>query len=96
MSPTKILAIGREAPMTAEQQKLRFKEAPAALRLYLDGKIEQWWNRQDQAGVVFVVNATSIEEAQHILDGLPLHMAKVLSFDFIPMGPLKQLQVLLG
>ena len=52
---TKILAIGQfTKPPTPEQMKEIFpKEVPATLRLYLAGKIDQWWIRQTQTGPVF-------------------------------------------
>src|SRR4029077_2090168 len=64
--PTKkILAIGQfTKPPTPEQIKEIFrKEVPATLRLYLAGKIDQWWIRQTQTGPVFLLNVTSLEEA---------------------------------
>ena len=53
---TKILATGRfTAPPTPEQIEAFFpKEVPATLKLYLAGKIDQWWARQDQKGPVFL------------------------------------------
>ena len=62
---TKILAIGQfTKPPTPEQIKEIFpREVPATLRLYLAGKIDQWWIRQTQTGPVFLLNVTSLEEA---------------------------------
>ncbi|HUD68104.1 MAG TPA: hypothetical protein VMQ17_26215 [Candidatus Sulfotelmatobacter sp.] len=59
---TKILAIGQfTKPPTQEQIKEIFpKEVPATLRLYLAGKIDQWWIRQTQTGPVFLLNVTSL------------------------------------
>jgi hypothetical protein len=55
---TKVLAIGRFlASPTPEQLKAIFaKEVPDTVRLYLAGKIDQWWVRQDQKGPVFLMN----------------------------------------
>src|SRR6266853_1043044 len=52
---TKILAIGQfTKPLTPEQIKEIFpREVPATLRLYVAGKIDQWWIRQTQTGPVF-------------------------------------------
>ena len=71
---TKILAIGQfTKPATAEQIKEFFpKEVPATLRLYLAGKIDQWWIRQTQTGAVFLLNVTSLEEARAVMEKLPL------------------------
>lgn len=94
---TKILAIGRlERPLTAEQRaSIMPREVPATVRLYLDGKIDQWYVRQDGKGVVFILNLTSVEEAHTLLEKLPLGQAKLMEFDLIPLGPLNPLRVLL-
>jgi len=49
---TKVLAIGQfTKPPTPEQiEELFPKEVPATLRLYLAGKIDQWWICQTQTG----------------------------------------------
>jgi hypothetical protein len=61
---TKILAIGRlVAPLTPEQRKAILpREVPDTVRLFLAGKIDQWWSRQDGKGPVFLMNVTSVEE----------------------------------
>jgi len=67
---TKILAIGQfTTPPTPEQIKEIFpKEVQATLRLYLDGKIDQWWIRQTQTGPVFLLNVTSLEQARALME----------------------------
>ena len=94
---TKVLAIGSlTTPLTpAQRRSIMPQEVPATVRLYLDGKIDQWWVRQDGKGVVFLMNVTSAEEAQALLDKLPLGEAHLMSFQFIPLGPLSPLRVLL-
>jgi hypothetical protein len=51
---TKILAIGHfHAPLTPEQKKqLLPHEVPDTVRMFLSGKIDQWWYRQDGNGPV--------------------------------------------
>jgi hypothetical protein len=68
----KILAFGRfTAKPTPEQLETIFpKEVPDTLRLYLAGKIEQMWARQDQKGPVFLLNVTNVEEAHTVLKAL--------------------------
>ena len=94
---TKILALGRfTSPPTAEQIKTIFPlEVPDTLRLYLAGKIDQWWARQDQKGPVFLMNVTTIEEARALLDELPLGQAKLMEFEFTELGPLTPLHLLI-
>ena len=70
-------------------------EVPATVRLYLHGKIDQWFSRKDGAGVVFIVNASSVEEAREVLSALPLAQASLMSFELIPVGPLFPLGILL-
>jgi hypothetical protein len=95
---SKILALGRfTAPPTPEQVKTIFpKEVPATLKLHLDGKIEQWWARQDQKGPVFLMNVTTIEEARTLLEALPLGVAKLMEFDYVELTPLTPLHMLLS
>ena len=71
------------------------KEVRDTVRLYLSGKLDQWFTRRDQNGVVFILNVTSVEEARTLLDKLPLGEAKFMDFDLIPLGPLSPLGLLL-
>ena len=95
---TKILAIGQfTKPPTPEQIKELFpKEVPATLRLYLAGKIDQWWIRQAQPGPVFLLNVTSVEEARVLMEELPLGQAGLMKHEFIELGPLTPLHLLLN
>jgi hypothetical protein len=89
----KVFAIGAiTTPPTPEQQaQLMPKEVPHTLQLYLDGKIEQFWFRQDRIGVMFYMQVESLDEAKAIVDALPLTEAGLMTFDFIPVGPLAPL-----
>ena len=93
----KILALGRfVATPTPEQLKTIFpKEVPDTFRLYLAGKIEQMWARQDQKGPVFLLNLTSVQEAHALLEALPLGQAKLMEFEYIEITPLTPLHMLL-
>jgi hypothetical protein len=94
---TKVLAIGRFTSHPTPEQIREFfpREVPATLQLYLDGKIDQWWVRQDQTGPVFLMNVTSVAEARAILEKLPLGQAKLMDFDYVELGPLSPLYSLL-
>ena len=97
-TPTnRILAIGRfNAPPTPDQFKLlSSQEVPDTLRLYLAGKIDQWYSIQNDNGVVFILNASTVEEAHTMLEALPLGQAKLMTFQLIPLGPLSPLALLL-
>ncbi len=95
---TKVLAIGQfTTPPTPEQIREFFpKEVPATLRLYLAGKIDQWWIRQTQTGAVFLMNVTSVEEARALMEKLPLGQAGLMKHEFIELGPLTPLHLLLS
>lgn len=95
---TKILAIGQlTMPPTPEQLKELFpREVQATLLLYLAGKIDQWWIRQTQTGPVFLLNVTSLEEARALMEKLPLGQAGLMKHEFIELGPLTPLHLLLN
>jgi hypothetical protein len=95
---TKVLAIGHLATtMTPDQRRtIMPSEVADTVRLYLGGKIDQWYTRQDQPGVVFVLNVQSTDEAHALLEALPLGKAKLMEFDLIPLGPLNPLRILLN
>ena len=94
---TKILAIGKfNAPPTLEQFKLlASREVPDTVRLYLAGKIGQWYSLQQGNGVVFILNMSSVERAHAVLEKLPLGQAKLMTFELIPIGPISPLALLL-
>ncbi|MCP3419251.1 MULTISPECIES: hypothetical protein [Bradyrhizobium] len=93
----KVFAIGSATkPITDEQRKeIMPKEVPDTLRLYLDGKIEQFWFRDDKPGVVFLMNVDSVDQAKSTINALPLAAGGILAFEMIPVGPLKPLGLLL-
>ena len=96
-SITKIMAIGTlKAPLSAEQQQANMpREVPDTLKLYLDGRIEQWWAKQDGTGVMFLFGLSSEDEVRAALAPLPLHVAGLMTFELIPLGPLSPLAMLL-
>jgi hypothetical protein len=93
----KVFAFGTiTTPPTQEQrQQIMPKEVPDTLQLYLDGKIEQFWFRQDRPGVVFLMNVESVDEAKAAVDKLPLTEGGFMSFELTPVGPLAPLASLI-
>jgi hypothetical protein len=93
----KVMAIGSFAkPLTPEQrQQVLPNEVPATLKLYLDGKIEQFWFRQDAPGVLFLMNVESIEQAKATIEALPLVTGGYAKYDFMQVGPLAPLGLLI-
>ncbi len=70
---TKVLAIGHlVSPPSGESFSSTMQsEVRDTVRLYLAGKIDQWYVRKDQNGVVFILNTPSVEDARVLLDSLP-------------------------
>jgi hypothetical protein len=95
---TKIIAIGTVTPGATQEaiSAVLPQEVRETVQLHLDGKIEQWNVRNDKLGVVFVLNMTDVEEAKAIFAKMPLDRAGLISFEFIPVGPLAPLSVLLN
>ena len=93
----KVLAFGNIVkPVTPEQRAgIMPKEVPAALRHYLDGKIEQFFYRQDKPGVIFLMNVDSVEHAKATVETLPLVKEGIAQYDLIPVGPLAPLGLLI-
>lgn len=92
----KVMAIGTLKPLTQEQRQHYLpKEVPATLQLYLDNKMEQFWLRDKEAGVIFLMNVDSVDEADRLLKALPLGQANLLTFDLMPIGPLTPLGMLM-
>ena len=92
----KVMAIGTLNPLTPEQRAMYLpKEVPATLQIYLDGKMEQFWLRDKEAGVIFLMTVDSVEEADTILKALPLGRANLLTFELMPIGPLSPLGMLI-
>ena len=71
-------------------------EIRATVKLYLDGKIRQWYSRGDGKGVVFVVDAKTEDEARAIMETLPLAKEHLMDHQYIPVGPLMPLRALMG
>jgi len=95
---TKILAIGHlTAKWTPEARRAVMPaEVRRTVDLYLAGKIDQWYVKQDQTGVVFLLNVTDLKEAHDLLANLPLGQAGLMEFDLIPLGPLNPLRLLVA
>ena len=71
-------------------------EVRATVRLYLDGKIRQWFQRSDGKGVVFILPATTVADAQAIMQSLPLAQANLVDDEYVALSPLGPLGALLG
>ena len=71
-------------------------EIRATVKLYLDGKIRQWYSRGDGKGIVFLLDAKTEDEARTIMETLPLAKEQLWDTQYIPVGPLMPLRALMG
>src|SRR5258708_13713687 len=94
---TRILAISHfmGTPMTpARRAQIMPHEVHDTVDAYLAGKIDQWYFRTDGKGVVFIVNASTPEEAKNILEKFPLGQAGLMVFDDIQLVPISPLRII--
>lgn len=71
-------------------------EIRATVQLYLEGKIREWYSREDGRGGIFLVNARDVAEAESIMESLPLAKEGLLDHEYIAVAPLMPLRLLLG
>ena len=71
-------------------------EIRATVKLYLDGKIRQWFSRGDGRGVIFLLDVKTVDEAHAIMETLPLSKENLMDHEYIPVGPLLPLASLIG
>ena len=70
------------------------EEIRATVKLYLDGKIRQWYSRGDGKGVIFLIDAKTQDEARAVMETLPLSKENLMDHEYIPVGPLMPLRAL--
>jgi len=94
---TGVLVILSPKPGATVEQitKIMPAEIRATVPLYLDGKIQQWFTRGDGRGVIFILNRKDTAEAQALIESLPLSKENLVDEQFIPVGPLLPLGILL-
>ena len=71
-------------------------EIRATVKLYLDGKIHQWYSKGDGRGVIFLLDVQTVDKAHAIMDALPLSKENLMDHEHIPVGPLLPLALLIG
>ena len=86
-----------KAGVTREQvMAIMPAEIRATVQLYIDGKIREWYSREDGRGGVFLLNTGDVEEAKSIMESLPLAKEDMLDHEYIPVGPLMPLRLLIA
>jgi hypothetical protein len=96
--PTGVIVIQTVKPGVTREQVMAVmpSEIRATVQLYLRGKIRQWYSRGDGRGVVFVLDTRDVAEAQTIMEDLPLGKESLMDHEYIAVGPLLPLRLLLA
>ena len=71
-------------------------EIRQTVQLYLNGKVREWYSRGDGRGAVFLLDTKDVAEAHAIMDGLPLAKENLLDHEYIAVGPLFPLRLLMA
>ncbi|MGH6682809.1 MAG: hypothetical protein ACRECA_02595 [Pseudolabrys sp.] len=95
---TGVLVLSKAKPGVTRDQVMAIMPAEirATVQLYLDGKIREWYAREDGRGAVFMLTAKDVAEARAIMEALPLAKAHLLDDEYIPVGPLMPLRLLMA
>jgi len=85
----RILAIEKEAPgVTDEEFQPHLKaEAARAWELYQAGVFREMYFREDRSEAVLMLECADIEEAEQVLNTLPLVKAGLIAFEIISLVP---------
>jgi hypothetical protein len=70
-------------------------EVRQTVQLYLNGTIREWYSRSDGRGAVFLLNVKDVAEAHAIMDALPLAKQGLMDHEYIALGPLMALRLLM-
>ena len=92
-----IVVVAVKAGVTRDQVMATMPaEIQQTVQLYLNGKIREWYSRSDGRGVVFLLDTKDVAEAHAIMDGLPLGKQNMVDDEFIAVGPLMPLRMLMA
>ena len=83
--------ITREQVMAVMPAEIR-----ETVQLYLNGKIREWYSRGDGRGVVLLLDSKDVAEAHAIMEALPLARQSLMDHEFIAVGPLLPLRLLVA
>ncbi|MGY0571304.1 hypothetical protein ACTGJ9_009850 [Bradyrhizobium sp. RDM12] len=82
--------VTREQVMAVMPDEIR-----QTVQLYLNGKVREWYSRSDGRGAVFLLDAKDVAEGHEIMDGLPLAKQDLIDHEYIAVGPLMPLRLLM-
>jgi hypothetical protein len=92
-----IVILTVKAGVTREQvMAVMPAEIRETVQLYLNGRIREWYSRGDGRGVVLLLDTKDVAEAEAIMDALPLAKQNVMDHDYIAVGPLLPLRLLMS
>src|SRR5262245_28461828 len=91
-----VILTAKEGVTRQQIMNLMPSEIRATVRLYLDGKIRQWYSRGDGRGAIFLIDAKTVEEAHAVVDTIPLSKENLMDHEYIPVGPLMPLTALIA
>jgi hypothetical protein len=92
-----IVILTAKAGVTREQvMAVMPAEIRETVQLYLNGKIREWYSRSDGRGAVFLLDTRDVAEAEAIMEALPLAREKIIDHEYIGVGPLLPLRLLMA
>jgi len=83
--------ITREQVMAVMPAEIR-----ETVQLYLNGKIREWYSRGDGRGVVLLLDTKDVAEAHAVMEALPLAKLDLMDHEYIAVGPLLPLRLLMA
>jgi hypothetical protein len=100
LSPTTtgvMIILTVKAGVTREQvMAVMPAEIRETVQLYLNGKIREWYSRGDGRGAVFLLDTRDVAEAEAIMEDLPLAKQNIMDHEYIAVGPLLPLRLLMA
>ncbi len=94
----KILAIEKEIPDTKPEQCAPHLKSEAARvwEMHKSGQLREIYFRGDRSEAVLILECGDVEEAEVLLDSLPLVQAGLIRFEVIPLVPYPGFERLFG
>jgi len=92
-----MVILSAKAGVTREQiMAVMPAEVRQTVQLYLNGKIREWYSRGDGRGAVFLLDSRDVAEAHAIMEALPLAKEQLMDHEYIAVGPLLPLRLLMA
>src|SRR6266571_8858103 len=82
--------VTREQVMAVMPDEIR-----QTVQLYLNGKVREWYSRSDGRGAVFLLDVEDVAVAHATMEGLPLAKQDLIDHEYIAVGPLLPLRLLM-